>query len=91
MKTTVDISDALLEEARRWLPGIAPRARALIERGLRSVLAERNSASQFRLRKATFQGEGLQPGSGGRLLGADARDGLSGPWGMIALDTNLLV
>lgn len=62
MKTTVDISDALLEEARKVAARDRTTVRALIERGLRSVLAERNSASQFRLRKATFPGKGLQPG-----------------------------
>jgi hypothetical protein len=61
MKTTVDISDALLEEARQVAARDRTTVRALIERGLRHVLAERKSARAFRLRKASFRGEGLQP------------------------------
>ena len=61
MKTTVDIPDSLLEEAK----GVASRdkttVRALIEHGLRQVLAERKRAQAFHLRKVTFKGEGLQP------------------------------
>ena len=62
MKTTVDIPDALLEEARKVAARDHTTVRALIERGLRHALAERKRAREFRLRKATFGGEGLQPG-----------------------------
>jgi hypothetical protein len=62
MKTTVDIPDALLEEARKVAARERTTVRALIEQGLRQALAERNGARDFRLRKATFKGEGLQPG-----------------------------
>ena len=62
MKTTVDIPDALLEEARKVAARDHTTVRALIEHGLRHTLAERQGAHEFRLRKATFQGEGLQPG-----------------------------
>jgi hypothetical protein len=62
MKTTVDIPDALLEEARQVAIRDHTTVRALIERGLRQALAERKGAREFRLRKATFRGEGLQPG-----------------------------
>jgi hypothetical protein len=62
MKTTVDIPDALLEEARKVAARDHTTIRALIERGLRHVLAERQCAREFRLRKATFGGEGLQAG-----------------------------
>ena len=40
--------------------------RALVEEGLRRVLAERKRTRVFRLRKATFKGKGLQP----RVAGA---------------------
>jgi hypothetical protein len=61
MKTTVEIPDALLDEARRLATRQGTTLRALIEQGLRRVIAERKRASAFRLRKATFKGEGLQP------------------------------
>jgi hypothetical protein len=61
MKTTIEISDALLREAR----GLAARQnvtlRALVERGLRRVVAELASGETFKLRQASFKGEGLQP------------------------------
>jgi hypothetical protein len=61
MKTTVDIPDALLEEARQIAARDHTTVRALIERGLRHALAEQKGSRKFRLRKATFKGEGLQP------------------------------
>lgn len=62
MKTTVNISDSLLEEARKIAARDKTTVRDLIERGLRKILAERKGARDFRLRKATFKGNGLQPG-----------------------------
>jgi hypothetical protein len=62
MKTTIDIADTLLEEARQVAARDHTTVRALVEQGLRHVLAERKQARAFRLRKATFKGEGLQPG-----------------------------
>jgi len=62
MKTTVEISDALLEEARQVAGRERTTLRELIEEGLRRVLRERKQQA-FRLRKATFRGEGLQPGA----------------------------
>jgi hypothetical protein len=63
MKTTVDIPDPLLEEARRAAEREGTTLRALVEAGLRRVLAERRGkAISFRLRDARFRGEGLQPG-----------------------------
>jgi hypothetical protein len=61
MKTTVEIADSLLEEARKVAARQGTTVRALIEEGLRRVLAERKRRGAFRLRKATFKGEGLQP------------------------------
>jgi hypothetical protein len=63
MKTTVEISDPLLEDARRLAEREGTTLRALVETGLRRVLAERRGkAGAFRLRDARFTGEGLQPG-----------------------------
>lgn len=61
MKTTVEISNALLEEARRAAARDGTTVRTLIEEGLRRVLVERKKKGRFRLRKATFKGKGLQP------------------------------
>jgi len=60
MKTTVEISDAILDEAKDIATRERTTVRALVEEGLRRVLDERKRGSSFRLRKATFKGEGLQ-------------------------------
>ena len=62
MKTTVEISDTLLDEARKLASQEGTTLRALIEQGLRRVLTERRrQLAVFRLRKASFKGTGLQP------------------------------
>ncbi|MCC6197546.1 MAG: DUF2191 domain-containing protein [Burkholderiales bacterium] len=62
MKTTVDIPDSLLEEAKRLAARQGTTLRELLLDGLRRGVAERKRAVEFRLRKATFRGHGLQPG-----------------------------
>lgn len=61
MKTTIEISDALLEAARQVSRREKTTVRALVEEGLRKVIAAREQSCGFRLRKATFKGAGLQP------------------------------
>jgi len=62
MKTTIDISDAALAEAKLVAASEGTTLRALIEEGLRHVLAARRKRrAGFRLRRATFQGSGLSP------------------------------
>jgi len=61
MKTTVEIPDSLLAAANKLAARQHTTIRALIEQGLRHVLGERKEGRAFRLRKATFNGEGLQP------------------------------
>jgi hypothetical protein len=65
MKTTVEIPDALLEESRKLAVREGTTVKALIEEGLRRLLAERKKRASFRLRKATFKGNGLQPQAAG--------------------------
>lgn len=58
MKTTVEISDALLEAAKRLAAERGTTLRALIEQGLRSVV-ESSDQERFVLRDASVDGEGL--------------------------------
>jgi len=62
MKTTIEIPDSLLTEARRLAAREGTTVRALVEQGLRRIVAERKRSGTFRLRKASFKGQGLQPG-----------------------------
>ena len=62
MKTTLDISDSLLREARKLAARERTTLRALVEQGLRQVVsAKKRRRPAFRLRKASFRGRGLQP------------------------------
>jgi hypothetical protein len=61
MKTTVHIPDSLLEEARNIAKQERTTINALIEEGLRRTIHERKKKRVFRLRKATYKGNGLQP------------------------------
>jgi hypothetical protein len=62
MKTTIELSDAALDEARRVAAREGTTLRALIEEGLRRVLAERRGRrAGFKLRRVTFAGKGLSP------------------------------
>jgi hypothetical protein len=61
MKTTVQIPDSLFNEARKVARKKHTTMKALIETGLRRVIAEHSQRERFKLRKATFKGKGLQP------------------------------
>jgi hypothetical protein len=61
MKTTLDIADPLLREARHVAAREGTTLRALVEQGLRQVVAEKKRKRAFRLRKASFKGHGLRP------------------------------
>lgn len=63
MKTTVEITDALLDEAIRVALGESTTLRELIEEGLRRLLDDRRKEKPFQLRRASFRGKGLQPGA----------------------------
>jgi hypothetical protein len=61
MKTTIDIADALAREAKEVAARENTTLRELVEAGLRAVLRERRKRSSFRLRDASFAGQGLTP------------------------------
>ncbi|MEJ2205303.1 MAG: DUF2191 domain-containing protein [Gemmatimonadota bacterium] len=59
MKTTVEISDALLEAAKRLAAERGTTLRAVLEEGLRSVV-EASRREAFTLRDASVGGRGLR-------------------------------
>jgi hypothetical protein len=61
MKTTVELPDSLLRQAKRVALRERTTVKALIERGLRLVVAEQGRAA-FRLRRGSFRGDGLVSG-----------------------------
>ncbi len=61
MKTTIEIADPLLCEARKLAAHEGLTLRALVERGLHKVVAEAANDVPFKLRRASFKGEGLRP------------------------------
>jgi hypothetical protein len=61
MKTTVEIPEPLLGQARRLAAQEKTTVRALVEERLRRVLAERKRAKSFKQREVSFKGDGLQP------------------------------
>lgn len=61
VKTTLEISDPLLRDARKIAVREGTTLRALVEQGLRRIVAEKQRRPAFRLRKVTFRGRGLRP------------------------------
>jgi hypothetical protein len=62
MKTTLDLSAPLLEEAKAVAARERTTLRELVEEGLRAVLARTRSSRPFRLQDASFKGgRGLHP------------------------------
>ncbi len=62
MKTTIEISDSLLEEAKSIAAREGTTVRALVESGLRHTVAERRAQyTAFKLRDAAFDGDGIAP------------------------------
>ena len=61
MKTTVQISDALLNQARELAARDETTLKELVEEGLRRVIDERSKRKPFKLRDCSFAGSGLQP------------------------------
>ena len=61
MKTTVEISDALLAAARKLAVKNGTTVRALIEEGLRRVVQARQAGGRFKLPDRSWGSGGLRP------------------------------
>jgi hypothetical protein len=61
MKTTIDIADPILHEARRLAQREGTTLRALVEDGLRRVVSHRSKNKPYRFRLVTSGGGGLTP------------------------------
>jgi hypothetical protein len=60
VKTTVEISDSLLRDAKRYAAGRELTLRQVLEAGLRSVLSHGKGVKKpFRLKRAFFRGDGM--------------------------------
>lgn len=81
MKTTIDVADALLAEAKRVASREGTTLRALVETGLREVLHQRRRPQRFELRDAGVDGDGVRPefsSSGWEAIRAAAYDDRGG-------------
>ncbi len=63
MKTTVELPDELLREARRTARAEGTTLKSLLEEGLRAALERHRQTRIFVLRDASVGGAGLQPGA----------------------------
>jgi hypothetical protein len=62
MKTTIELPEPLFAQARRFADAHGMTMKALIEQGLRKVLAEKKEEPKFKLRDGSFHGgNGLTP------------------------------
>jgi hypothetical protein len=62
MKTTIDIADSLLEEAKQAAASEKTTLRALVEEGLRAVLDRRRGSADFKLEGFAYRGSVLRAG-----------------------------
>ena len=60
MKTTVEISDELLNKAKRLAVKRRVTLRAIIEQGIRNTLKEQQNGGQYVLPDKSVKGNGLQ-------------------------------
>jgi hypothetical protein len=61
MKTTIEIADSLLDEAREIAAEDKTTLRALVDRGLRREIDERRSRKRRPFKMLTVKGKGLRP------------------------------
>ena len=61
MKTTIEITDELLDRAKETARRERTTLRSLVEEGLRSTLDRKEDRAGFRLRDASVGGRGLTP------------------------------
>ena len=61
MKTTLEISDAVLRQAKQIAAKEKTTLKSLVEEGLRQLLKNRKRRGEFALRNASFKGKGLNP------------------------------
>ena len=61
MRTTIDIADALLIEAKQLAAEQRTTLREIFEEGLRAALERRRGQPKFKLRNLAVGGNGLQP------------------------------
>ena len=73
MKTTIEVSDALMLEAKSLAQEHNTTLRALVEQGLENVLRELRSPKPYKLGDGSVSGKGLQPGQE-NLSWAEVRD-----------------
>lgn len=62
MKTTVEIAEHLLRQAKATAHREGTTLRALLEEGLRWALGQRQRKSDFELADGSVPGKGVQPG-----------------------------
>ena len=60
MKTTVEVADSLLAEAKAYAKARGLSFREVLEEGLRFTLQQDRRNQQFHLRDGSFRGQGLQ-------------------------------
>ena len=60
-KTTIDLPEELLIEAKTFAAQERTTLRELVEHGLRLVLARKASTERFQLRDGSVDGDGLTP------------------------------
>jgi hypothetical protein len=61
MKTTIQIPDTIFKELQALAQREKTTMKELTQEGLRKIISEGKRRGRFRLRKATFKGQGLHP------------------------------